>query len=68
MPASEMKHLFDRLCRMTIRERIKKAGIEKGRADIIVPGAAIAIELARLLKIKTITVSTRGVRYGYLGI
>lgn len=68
MPVKELERLFDKLCAMTIREKIEKACIEKGRADIIVPGAAIAIELLRLLGARTVTVSARGVRYGLLSL
>ncbi|MBI5359518.1 MAG: hypothetical protein HZA48_02935 [Planctomycetes bacterium] len=68
MPAKELKRLFDKLCGMTVRERIEKTGIEKGRADIIVPGAAIALEILDMLGAKSVLISTRGVRYGCLGI
>lgn len=68
MPVKELERLFDKLCEMTVRDRIEKAGMEKGRADIIVPGAAIAMEIINMLDAKSVLISTRGVRYGYLGI
>lgn len=53
-----------KLAAMPIKERSLLKGLEPKRADIIVAGATILHETARVLGGLELTVSTRGVRYG----
>lgn len=54
----------DRLAKMSVSERQKLAGMEPKRADVIVAGSSILAAVATALGVKTLRVSTRGVRYG----
>lgn len=51
---------------MFLSERESLINMPKDRADIILAGAVILDELMQRLEQETITVSVRGVRYGYL--
>jgi exopolyphosphatase/guanosine-5'-triphosphate,3'-diphosphate pyrophosphatase len=51
---------------LSVRERIALPGLEAGRADIIVAGAAVLAGILGVLGSTELTVSTRGLRYGLL--
>jgi exopolyphosphatase/guanosine-5'-triphosphate,3'-diphosphate pyrophosphatase len=51
---------------LTVRQRLLLPGLEKGRADIIVAGAAVLAGLLGALRVPELIVSSRGVRYGLL--
>ena len=64
--ARELEELYARLGRCTIAERQRLPGMEPKRADVIVAGAAIVLEVMALLGFDRLTVSDRGVRWGLL--
>ena len=53
-----------RLASMTLQERNKVPCLSTGRADVIVAGATIALEIVRWAGLSSVMVSDRGVRYG----
>lgn len=59
-----LEEWVSKLKNMSVDERCKIVGLEKGRADIIVAGAVILKEAVKMFGIEKLTVSTRGVRYG----
>jgi exopolyphosphatase / guanosine-5'-triphosphate,3'-diphosphate pyrophosphatase len=61
------KHLTDWIRKFKqsgTRERIENFGISKGRADVILAGTLILENIRKAFGFPSITVSTRGVRYG----
>ena len=62
----KVNRLLNLFQKSTLTQREKIKGLEKDRADIILAGTAILLCLMDLLKINRLTVSTRGLRYGYL--
>ncbi|MBI4833477.1 MAG: Ppx/GppA family phosphatase [Planctomycetes bacterium] len=63
---NKVTELLKLLCRMNITQRMEINGIEKERADIIPAGTAILSAIMDLWNIKTIKVSSRGLRYGFI--
>ncbi|MBZ4672056.1 MAG: Ppx/GppA phosphatase [Deferribacteraceae bacterium] len=59
-----VKEIFDNLCSMTIDERENVVGLEKGRGDLIIPGAAIVIKTMEHFKLNEIIISDFGLREG----
>lgn len=64
MSLNQIESWIEKLARMTIAERQALKGMQPKRADVIVTGSMILAEAIRALKQQTVTVSTRGVRYG----
>ncbi len=60
----ELKLLCAQLRQMTLAERRKIAGMNPGRADIIVAGAIILETLMEELDIKELEISRRGLQHG----
>ena len=60
----ELKKIIADLKSKTIAERKKIAGLEPGRADVILAGATLLEKIASHFSAKEITVSDRGVRWG----
>ena len=58
--------LFDRLAAMKRNERTTVAGLEEGREDLIIPGAAILLHLMIRFGFEVITVSDGGLLEGIL--
>ena len=56
--------LRGRLAGLSVDDKIKILGIEKGRADVILVGCEILVQSLSLLGFEQLTVSTKGVRYG----
>ncbi len=52
----------------TIAERRELAGVEAQRADVLLAGSMILWRTMELLSFSSVKVSTRGLRYGVLGI
>lgn len=50
----------------TVEERMQLPGMEKGRADVLLAGALILWRMMELLGFESVTISTRGLRYGVL--
>jgi exopolyphosphatase/guanosine-5'-triphosphate,3'-diphosphate pyrophosphatase len=63
---AELRHLLDRLRKMTHRARRAIPGMTPDRADIIVAGLSIVDALLRRFRINQVVVHTRGVRDGLL--
>jgi exopolyphosphatase/guanosine-5'-triphosphate,3'-diphosphate pyrophosphatase len=55
-----------RLAALPLRERRRVSGLEPGRADVIVMGAAIVLEVLLWAGASSVVVSDRGVRWGVL--
>lgn len=59
-----LENWTDKLATMTVAERVKLAGMEPKRADVIVAGAICVTEALRLFNRSELRVSVRGLRYG----
>ncbi len=62
----QISDFITKLSALTVQERERLPLMPKGRADIILAGTLILDIMMRRLNMQKITVSTRGVRYGYL--
>ena len=60
----EVEGIFRRLISLPTLERAEIAGMEPGRADIIVAGVAILLSLMSRFKVEKVKVSCKGLRYG----
>ena len=63
---AEIRHLVDRLRKMSLKQRREVAGVHADRADIIVPGLATIDRIMRRFKVNLLQVHTFGVRDGLL--
>ena len=63
---AEIRHLIDRLRKMSLKERRQVAGLNPDRADIIVPGLTTIDRIMRRFKVNLLQVHTYGVRDGLL--
>jgi exopolyphosphatase/guanosine-5'-triphosphate,3'-diphosphate pyrophosphatase len=59
-----VKELIQKFGTLTIAERKKLKGIDAPRADVIMAGALILEHVMEICKLDSVTVSSRGVRYG----
>ena len=66
IPRADLEHILDTLVDMTSQERREVPGLNPGRADIIVAGAAAAAEVLRRVEGRDIVVSRYGIREGIL--
>jgi exopolyphosphatase/guanosine-5'-triphosphate,3'-diphosphate pyrophosphatase len=64
LDAADVEALASELARLSTEERRKLPGLDAKRADVIVVGAVLAIELMRWAGAQTLLVSDRGVRWG----
>ncbi len=64
LTAGQVLSLARQLAAQTLSERRQTPGIEQERADVIVAGAIIYQTLLETLGLPSVTVSTRGLRYG----
>ncbi|OQW47799.1 MAG: hypothetical protein A4S09_14695 [Proteobacteria bacterium SG_bin7] len=64
IPIEDWNILFQSLCGLSTKQRLKIPGMTKGREDVIISGMLILSLLAKNLGAKGFNVSTRGVRYG----
>ena len=64
LTAGHVSSLARRLAAQTLSERRQTPGLEPERADVIVAGAIIYQTLLETLGLTSVTVSTRGLRYG----
>jgi exopolyphosphatase/pppGpp-phosphohydrolase len=62
----ELLGLFEKLRRMSVSQRVRRYHLPRGRADIVVAGAAILIAVAQLCGLDSLTISRRGLRHGVL--
>lgn len=63
---ADVRHLVDRLRKMTPKERREVPGLNADRADIIVPGLAVVDSLMRRFRVNVLQVHPYGVRDGLL--
>lgn len=56
--------LENKLKSRTVEQRIQELGVPKGRADILYSGAVLLRKIIESVHLKSVTVSTRGVRHG----
>jgi len=63
---AELRHLIDRLRKLSVKQRREVPGLSHDRADIIVPGLAIIDRIMRRFKVNLIHVHAYGVRDGLL--
>jgi len=63
---AELKHLLDRLSKLSTKNRRSVPGLDSDRADIIVPGLAVIDAIMRRFRVNRIQVHNRGVRDGLL--
>lgn len=64
MRLQDLETWRDKLATMDLETRRSLPGMDPKRADVIVAGATILLETAKLFEVTEITVSDRGVRYG----
>lgn len=62
----DLKDIVKKLAGMTYEERFAIPGISDKRAEIIVPGAIILLEVMTMLNLNSITVSERSLREGMI--
>ncbi len=61
-----VKKLLDRLKKMPLKERINIPALERGREDLIIPGAVIVIKTMEILGFDSMVVSDYGLREGII--
>lgn len=61
-----VENIYQYLCSLSIAKRKSIPGLEKGREALIVPGAAIVIEIMNLFALDQLTVSDAGLLEGIL--
>ena len=66
VPRGDIEHILDSLQDMTPTERLTVAGLNAGRADIIVAGLAVIAEVMARLDSPSLVVSAYGIREGLL--
>jgi exopolyphosphatase/guanosine-5'-triphosphate,3'-diphosphate pyrophosphatase len=66
VPRSDLKHILDRLVEMSPERRREVPGLNPERADIIIAGIAVAVEVLRRLDARDVVVSRYGIREGLL--
>lgn len=63
---AELRHLVDRLRKMSLKQRREVPGLNPDRADIIVPGLAVIDRVMLRFKVNVLQVHSFGVRDGLL--
>jgi exopolyphosphatase/guanosine-5'-triphosphate,3'-diphosphate pyrophosphatase len=63
---ARLDELYERLQKMTVRERREIAGLEAGREELIVAGAAVAVKLLEAFSLSGLTVIDSGLLEGVL--
>jgi exopolyphosphatase/guanosine-5'-triphosphate,3'-diphosphate pyrophosphatase len=64
----DVHRMVEELKWRTVEERTRLAGIERGRADVLLAGALILWRTMELFDFGECQVSTRGLRFGILGL
>jgi len=62
----QLEHLCEAIWHMPIEALVRHYGIDRERAEIIVPGAVVLLKLMKHLKVNELRPSRRGVRDGLL--
>lgn len=63
---TRLENISDKLRETTLSQKRRMFSLEPGRADIILAGTIILVELMKALRLSEIITSMRGLRYGYL--
>jgi exopolyphosphatase/guanosine-5'-triphosphate,3'-diphosphate pyrophosphatase len=63
---SMIKSIFDKLVSIPLNDRFKVAGLEKERADLILPGAVMVMTIMESLDLHQLTVSDYGLMEGII--
>jgi exopolyphosphatase/guanosine-5'-triphosphate,3'-diphosphate pyrophosphatase len=63
---ADVRHLVDRLAKMTPKERREVPGLNPDRVDIIIPGLGIIDSMMRRFRVNSLQVHAYGVRDGLL--
>jgi exopolyphosphatase/guanosine-5'-triphosphate,3'-diphosphate pyrophosphatase len=66
IPRVEVEHVLETLQELTVEERLTVAGLNAGRADIIVAGLAVAAEVLARVEPRDVAASAYGIREGLL--
>lgn len=61
---SEVKGIFDTLLPLSLLDRVKVPGLEKGREDLIIAGILLTLQTMRLFNMKILKVSDYGLLEG----
>ncbi|MGK5086314.1 Ppx/GppA phosphatase family protein [Bdellovibrionota bacterium FG-2] len=64
----DVHRLVEELKWRTVAERLALPGVEAGRADVLLAGALILWRAMEVLEFQSCVVSTRGLRYGAIGL
>lgn len=62
----KIENIYKNLCRLDLKGRKKVAGLHPGRADVIIGGTAIVLEVLKMLDVKDILVSERDILDGII--
>ncbi len=62
----KIENIYKNLCRLDLKGRKKVVGLHPGRADVIIGGTAIVLEVLKLLGVKDILVSERDILDGII--
>ena len=62
----EIEIIYEQLINMTNDERLSIGEFMAGRSEIIIPGILILTEIMKYKKFNSVTVSTKGLRYGLM--
>jgi exopolyphosphatase/guanosine-5'-triphosphate,3'-diphosphate pyrophosphatase len=66
LTGKRVKNIYHLLCGLTLKERRRVRGLQPERADIIIGGAAVLVEVMDLLKIESLTVSEHDILDGII--
>ncbi|MFQ5604296.1 MAG: Ppx/GppA family phosphatase [bacterium] len=66
LTALQIAHLVEELKSKTLAEKKNLPGLQPERADVILAGGMILLEIMRAFKMEQVIVSDRGLRYGVL--
>jgi exopolyphosphatase/guanosine-5'-triphosphate,3'-diphosphate pyrophosphatase len=64
----DIHRMVEELKWRSVDERCELPGIDRGRADVLLAGGLILWRAMELLEFREVAVSTRGLRYGVLGL
>ncbi len=64
VPVAALSQLIRQLSKLSYRQRVSELGLREDRADVILPAAIVYERLARLAKVREITVPFVGVKEG----
>ena len=62
----DIEKIVKKLAKMSYKERLNVSGVSEKRAEIIVPGAVILLEVMSMLKLDSITICERALREGMI--